>query len=177
MAEIPTWLRATDVILGIISIIAAILVLIFQTLAIQTLIIIIAIGLFLLGLARLLRGIFSKILSDPVRALNVAAGLIVLIAAAVTLLLPGLAVQLLIWILAFSLLIIGVMRLVIGGFTKEFPTWLRGLLIIIGIVTIIFSIAVFIFPTLGEFTLVILLSLALLSSGIGRIGKAVAGSR
>ncbi|MFX1562066.1 MAG: DUF308 domain-containing protein [Promethearchaeota archaeon] len=174
MTEIPTWLRGTDFILGIISIIAAILVLIFQTLAIQTLITIIAIGLILLGLARILRGFFSKILSDYLRTLNVAAGLIVLIGALVTILFPGLAIQLIIWVLAFALLVIGVVRLVIGGFGKAFPIWLRGLLIIIGIITIIFSVAVFVFQSLGELTLVILLSLALLSSGIGRIGKSLA---
>ena len=173
--QVPTWVRITDILLGIIAILASVLVILNTALAIQILILSIALGLVVLGLARILRGVFSKVLSDPIRTLNVAAGLVVAIAALVPLLFPALVVQLILFSLAFVLLLVGVVRVVNGGFGKALPNWLRGVLVILGCATIAFSLAVFLFPAFGEATLALLLALGLLTTGLGRILKGLSG--
>jgi uncharacterized membrane protein HdeD (DUF308 family) len=172
---VPTWVRVTDILLGIIAILASILVILNTALAIQILIFSIGVGLAVLGFARILRGMFSKVLSDPIRALNVAAGLVIAIVALVPLLFPALVVQLILLSLAFVLLLVGIVRLVNGGFGKALPTWLRGVLVVLGIFTIAFALGVFLFPALGEATLALLLALGLLTTGLGRILKGISG--
>ncbi len=173
--QVPTWVRILDILLGIIAVLASVLVIMNTVLAIQILILSIAVGLMVLGFARILRGLFSKVLSDPIRALNVAAGLVVAIVALVPLLFPALVVLLILLSLAFVLLLVGVVRVVNGGFGKALPKWLRGVLVVLGCITIAFSIGVFLFPTFGEATLALLLALGLLTTGVGRILKGLSG--
>lgn len=173
--QVPTWVRVSDILLGIIAVLVSVLVILNTALAIQILILSIAVGLTVVGFARILRGIFSKVLSDPIRALNVAAGLIIAIVALIPLLFPTLVVQLILLSLAFVLLLVGVIRVVNGGFGKALPNWLRVVLVVLGCITIAFSFGVFLFPTFGEATLALLLALGLLTTGLGRILKGISG--
>jgi uncharacterized membrane protein HdeD (DUF308 family) len=75
------------------------------------------------------------------------------------------------------LLIHGIARVVIGGFAKVFSSWLRGLLVVFGLLTIVLSVLVFISPALGFLTLVIILSITFLLNGIARIVSGITGIR
>lgn len=173
----PSWLRAFDIVFGLIAIMLSIVVLLYSELAILTLILILSIVLLVAGIARILAGIFAKYLSDGLRAINVGAGILALVLAIVAMLYPQLATQVLIYLLSFALLIHGITRVVIGGFAKVFPSWLRGLLVVIGLVTIILSVVVFVYTTLGLLTLVFLLSIAFLLNGVARIVSGITGIR
>lgn len=174
-AKIPAWLRIANMLFGIITIIVAMLVIALPGLTITILVILIAVGLILLGLARFLRGLFEEGLSSFLRFLNVIAGLLILVLALATVFLQALVVLLLIWILAAAILILGLVRLLVGIMDKELPTWLRTLLIIVGLISLALSFLIFLVPTLGELTLVILLAWALALNGVSRIINAIAG--
>lgn len=173
----PGWLRALDIVFGLIAIILAVVVLAYQELAILTLIFILSIALLILGIARVIIGISAKYLSDGLRALNVGTGILALVIAIVALLYPELATQMLIYLLSFALLINGIVRLVISGFAKAFPSWLRGLLAVVGLLVIVLSVVVFVSPAMGELTLILLLSINFLLNGIARILSGITGIR
>ncbi|MCX9011581.1 MAG: DUF308 domain-containing protein [Candidatus Methanoperedens sp.] len=59
-AQMPGWMRALAIIVGIISIIAAIIVLLYPAIAVATLITLLAIGLLLIGIERLAIGISGR---------------------------------------------------------------------------------------------------------------------
>ena len=179
MSEVkaPGWLRALDVVFGIIAVILSVVVLAYQELAVLTLIFILAIALLVIGIARVAIGVFAKYLSDGLRAINVGAGILALVLAIVAMLYPQLATQVLIYLLSFALLINGIARVAIGGFAKILAGWLRGLLVVAGLLTIIMSVAVFVYPALGSLALVFVLSFAFLLNGIARIVSGITGVR
>ncbi len=149
MTEIkaPNWLRAFDVIFGLISVVLSVMVLAFQELTILTLIFILSFVLLFLGIARVFGGIFAIYLTGKIRALNVGIGLVAIVMAILALVYPNLTIQFLIYIISFALLLNGVARFVIGGFAKAFPKWVRGFFIVIGLLTIGLSIVVFVYQS------------------------------
>ncbi|MFB0501891.1 MAG: hypothetical protein ACETVP_05415 [Candidatus Bathyarchaeia archaeon] len=80
-------------------------------------------------------------------------------------------------LLSFALLIHGIARVVVGGFAKVFPSWLRGLLVVVGLLTIVLSVTVFISSAVGFLTLVLILSITFLLNGIARIVSGITGIR
>lgn len=179
MSEIraPGWLRALDIVFGLIAIILSVVVLVYQDLAILTMIFVLSIVLLVVGIARIFGGIFAKYLSDGMRAVNVGIGILALVLGAIALLHTDLTTQVLIYILSFALLLNGIARLVIGGFARLLPSWLRGLLTVVGLLTIILSVVVFVSPAFGELTLVLILSITFLLNGIARIASGITGIR
>jgi len=97
--------------------------------------------------------------------------------AIVALLYTDLTTQVLIYILSFVLLLNGVARLVIGGFGRVFPKWLRGFFVVVGVLTIVLSVIVFVSPSLGFLALVLLLSFTFMFNGIARIIQGITGTR
>lgn len=173
----PVWLRALDVVLGLIAIILSIFVLVYPETAIVTLIFILSIALLIVGIARLIIGVSAKYLSNGLRALNLGAGFLSIILAIVALLYPGLATQMLIYLLSFALMFNGIARVVIGGFGKTFPSWLRGLQVVVGLLTIVLSVVAVTFPAFGFLTLIFMLSVSFLLNGIARIVSGIIGIR
>jgi uncharacterized membrane protein HdeD (DUF308 family) len=84
--------------------------------------------------------------------------------------------QVLIYILSFALLLNGIARLVIGGFARALPRWLRGIFVVVGLVTIVLSVFVFVSPAFGFLALVLMLSFTFLFNGIARIAQGIVGT-
>jgi uncharacterized membrane protein HdeD (DUF308 family) len=164
----PGWLRAFDVVFGLIAVILSVVVLAYQELAILTMILVLSVVLLVTGIARIFNGVFARYLSDGIRAANIALGIVALVYADLT-------TQLLIYILSFALLLNGVARLVIGEFGKAFPKWLRAFFAVVGVLTIILAALVFVYSDLGFLALVLLLSFTFMFNGIARIIQGVTG--
>ena len=179
MSEIkaPGWLRAFDIIFGLIAVILSVVVLAYQELAILTLIFVLSIVLLVTGIARIFTGIFAKYLSDGVRALNFGIGLVAIVLGLAAMFYTNLTQQVLIYILSFVLLLNGVARLVIGGFGRAFPKWLRGFFAVVGIFTIILAVVVFVYSEFGFLALVLMLSFTFMFNGIARIIQGITGTQ
>ena len=158
-----------DVILGLIAVLFSLAALAYSEVVISTIIFLISIALFALGAPRIVSGIFLTDLPNGLRVLNVVIGSIALVVSTISLLFPDLTTQVLIFLLAFGLLLIGVVRLVVGLFFSLFFKWIRLLFVISGCFTIFVASIAFIFPELGYFALVWLFSVSLLVNGIIRI--------
>jgi len=169
----PTWLRVTNIVLGVITIVIAILAIAFPGLASSTLILLISLGLFLLGAARILRAVFREGLTQFLRFLNGVIGIIILVLSVAVLILQTLVMLFLIWILSAAFLILGFARVIVAITDNESPSWVRILLVVVGLVTIGLSFLIFLQPALGELTLIIFLAWALFLNGFMRIVKAI----
>jgi uncharacterized membrane protein HdeD (DUF308 family) len=171
----PGWLRAFDIVFGLIAVVLSVVVLAYQELAILTMILVLSIVLLVTGIARIFGGIFAKYLSDGIRAFNVGIGIVAIALGIVALVYPNLTEQVLIYILSFALLLNGVARLLIGGFAKAFPKWLRGFFAVVGILTIVLSVVVFVYSEFGVLALVLMLSFTFMFNGIARIVQGITG--
>lgn len=80
-----------------------------------------------------------------------------------------LGTTILIYLLSFGLIINGMTRVIVGVSTKAFPSWFHSLLVVIGLLAIILSLAVFALPNLTIITLVYILSFNFLINGVARI--------
>jgi uncharacterized membrane protein HdeD (DUF308 family) len=171
----PKWLRTFDVIIGLIGVILSVAVLVYQELAILTLILFLSVALLVIGVARVLTGIFASYLSDGVRTLNFGTGLMAIVLALMSMLYTNLTTQVLIFLLAIVMLLNGVVRVVIGGFERAYPKWFRGLLVVVGASTITVSAVVCVYSNFGFLVLVLMLSFTFMFNGIARIAQGIIG--
>jgi uncharacterized membrane protein HdeD (DUF308 family) len=171
------WLRTFDVVFGLIAVVLSVVVLVYQELAILTMIFVLSFVLLVTGIASIFTGIFAQYLSDGVRALKFGIGLVAIVLGLVAMLYPNLTQQVLIYILSFALLLNGVARLAIGGFGRAFPKWLRGFFAVVGIFTIILAVIVFLYSDFGFFALVLMLSFTFMFNGIARIIQGITGTK
>ena len=173
----PKWLRAFDIISGLIAVILSVIVLAYQELAILTLIFVLSVILLISGIARILTGIFANYLSDGVRTLNFGTGLVAIVLALIAMLYTNLTTQVLIFLLALVMLLNGVVRVVIGGFERAFPKWFRGLLVVVGAATITLSAVVCVYTDFGALVLVLMLSFSFMFNGIARVVQGIMGTK
>jgi uncharacterized membrane protein HdeD (DUF308 family) len=171
----PLWVRVTDVILGILAIGASVFVLVYPVLSLDLLILLIAMGLMLLGIARILRGIFSRVLYGIKRAFSIAYGFIVLVVTLIILLNPAFTTLLSFWVLIAALIAHGFVRIFFGVFSKTYPRRLKYILVIVGVLTLILALMAFLLPYTIGYLVIYLLAVGLLAAGIGRIALGLYG--
>jgi len=162
------WVRALRVIVGLIAIAASVVALTFPGLSVITLLFLLSFVLLFLGIARIAHSVKAKLWSKGLRALYAVVGVVALILGAVVLAFPLLGIATLVFLLAFALLAYGIVSLVIGGSAAAslVSKWMRALLVIVGALSVIFSLVVLVFPGIGLVTLVIWLSVSFLLNGI-----------
>lgn len=165
----PLWVRLTDIILGILAIGASVFVLIYPTFSLDLFILLMAIGLLILGIARIIRGVFTRVLDRFQRALSVAFGFIMLISSLILLLYPALTTLLSFWILIAVLSAHGLIRIFFGAFSKTYPRLLKYILVIIGVITLLSALMAFFLPFAIGFLVIYLLAMGLLVAGVGRV--------
>ena len=162
----PKWLRAFDIISGLIAVILSVIVLAYQELALLTLILVLSVILLISGIARILTGIFANYLSDGVRTLNFGTGLVAIVLALIAMLYTNLTTQVLIFLLALVMLLNGVVRVVIGGFERA-----------LGAATITLSAVVCVYTDFGALVLVLMLSFSFMFNGIARVVQGIMGTK
>jgi uncharacterized membrane protein HdeD (DUF308 family) len=136
-----------------------------------TLLFLLSVALIFLGVARIAHSFAAKLWSKGHRALHAVAGVLALILGGAVLVFPGLGVGTLVFLLAFGLLVYGIISLVIGGsaVARLLSKWVRALLVITGALSVIFSLIVIVYPAIGILTLVVWLSVSFLLNGIESI--------
>lgn len=167
--RIPIWVRVTDVIFGILVIIVGVLIIAYPIFSLDLFIILIAVGLLVLGIARVLRGIFSKVLSSVKRAFSVFVGFILIVGSLFIFLNPFIAILLSFWILAALLSVLGLVRIFTGALAKAYPPKLKYTKVVLGAITLILALMTFVLPLAIGYLVIYLLGVGLITAGIGRI--------
>ncbi len=173
----PHWWRALEVLGGILVIALAAIVLADQQFALTTLVYIVGAALLIGGLSRIGLGVFARIFSPASRGLNLGGGIIAVVLAIIVVLDPSLGISALILILAVALLLVGAVEIVVGGLAKHRPIWLRAIVVIVGVLTVILSALTVLDSALGQTTLALILSIALVFVGIRDIVHGISGHR
>lgn len=175
--RMPGWVRLAEVVLGLVSLLAGIYVLANPPVAILTLVLLLGVGLVFLGWRDIVLGAMSSFLPGWLRVANIVLGLAAFVLSIVVVSSPGFAIATLILILYVALFVRGVSGITMGAAAKHFSRELRGLSIGVGALSIALAIIFLALPLLAVTTLVILLSIGLLVTGLESIGAGVTGRK
>jgi len=178
-------LRASNLLfgLGIIGLAIVVMILTMIQLPILVLILILSIALFISGLVRIINASSIEIIGNEMATYKAMTGLLAMLLAVIiffsTLTQPQEAIALLILVFAFALILSGIVRFSVGYNTKGYPKGFRVFLMIIGGITIVISIVIFILQlALADYlTLIFLLSISLLLNGLAKVILGIIGTK
>ena len=172
----PGWMRAVQIVLGVIAVVGASIALFFPVGATLTAVYILGIVLFFVGIERILIGIFSPSPGSS-RWGTIGLGIIVLIVASIVVVYPLGSTVFILFVLAIALFCDGIARIVHSLAGRGMHAGSRIFGIIAGIFSIIIAILIMVSPIWGAVIAGILISIALLVVGIQIIVAGVTGAR
>jgi uncharacterized membrane protein HdeD (DUF308 family) len=166
------WLRILEIILGIIVLILAGYVLAYPGIAILTLIFVLGIGLFVLGIMSIASA-FAFGVPSGMRVLSLITGVLAIILAIYVVAYQSAGALVLILLLGFGLLLSGMEVIAIGGSVGSGAS--KAASIALGIIAIILAFVVLFNPTVALGTLVFLLAITFVILGIEAIVSGILG--
>jgi uncharacterized membrane protein HdeD (DUF308 family) len=173
----PGWLRILEILGGVLVLAVAFFVLADSTFALTVLAYTLGIGLFILGLSRIFAGAYGRYFAPWFREINAGGGIIALVLGIVVIIDPQLAIGFLTLLVAFALLVVGIVEIVAAGFAKHPPVWVRGLIGVVGILTVILSVFVILDSSLGQLSLALIVAIVLVAVGVRDIAHGISGHR
>ncbi len=111
---VPGWTRGLEVVARVGAIILGIAVIVYQTIAVLTLLVLLCWALIVIGIREIAMGVAARWRSGAVRALGIVAGLLSIVFAFLVIAFPGLGLATLVWLLYLGLIIFGVAEIGIG---------------------------------------------------------------
>ena len=173
----PGWLRVLEILAGVLVLAVAFFVLADSSFALTVLAYTLGIGLFILGLSRIFAGIYGRYFAPWFREINAGGGLIAVVLGIVAIIDPQFALGFLALLVAFALLVVGIVEIVAAVFAKHPPVWVRGLFGIVGVLTGILSIFVILDSSLGQLSLAVIIAIVLVAVGVRDIAHGISGHR
>jgi uncharacterized membrane protein HdeD (DUF308 family) len=170
-------LRFLEILAGVFVLAVAFFVLADYSFALTILAYTLGLGLVILGLSRIFAGIFGRYFAPWFREINAGGGLIALVLGIIAIINPQFLIGFLTLLVAFALLIVGMVEIVVSGFAKHPPVWVRGLIGTVGVLTVILSVLVILDPSLGQFSLAVLIAIVLVAVGVRDIAHGISGHR
>jgi uncharacterized membrane protein HdeD (DUF308 family) len=156
--------RATQIVLGAVAILLAIVAL--TNLGLTILLILIAIVLVIAGFEKTITGLF---IAHNLRYFTIGLGVLTIILAGFALTYPMAAARVLLLILGFSLMVDGFSRIADGLTNRSDKRLIRGFTIAVGILAIIISVGINIIPFWGKLFISKLIAVDLIIIGIQMI--------
>ena len=168
----PGWKRAVQIGLGVIAIALAIYAIIFPGITLVSLVFILAIIFLIIGIERVISGIF---IPSGSRWGTIGLGILVIILASIALAFPvGTTVALFLF-LGFALLFDGIARIIHGFGDKTQRGWSRGFHIGVGALAVIFGGMIIVSPFFGAVLAGLIMGIILILIGIQMISAGVGG--
>ena len=174
---IPSWLRAAQVIVGIVCILLSTAIFLSPGLGSYTLLFLIEITLIIIGSERVASGIASRGTKRSSRAISIGLGLGIIGFAVLGFLTPKLTTQWLIILLGLGLLANGILRIIDGLRNIEYERFTRLFRLGAGAVSIAISILVLVNPRFGFYLLMVIIAVALVVTGIELLMVGIKGKR
>ena len=169
----PDWLRAVQIGLGALTIALSIFALAFPAIAYISVVWMLSIVLFFVGIEQIMAGIFSP---RRFRWSSIGLGVLVLIFAAIAMTFPVAAALTIIIFIGIAFLINGIAR-IIEGFSGKHSGISRAFLVGVGIMAVALSVAVLISPFFGATLAGIIIGIGLLITGAQMIFTGIQGRR
>jgi uncharacterized membrane protein HdeD (DUF308 family) len=175
LEKYPTGLRGLDIVIGFTIIFLGSWIILDTAILEPTLVFLLAVGLVFIGFTRLGKGIFMSEVRKSTRAIKIVTGLFAIILAIAALLFTSLAMSVLITLLTFGIMLLGMARLVVGYSDKDIKQGTRILYTVGGGTVFFFGFIAAIFPSLGLFTLKLILAITFLILGSLRVAAGISG--
>ena len=170
----PGWVRAVQIGLGVLTIALSIFALAFPATAFISIIWILAVVLFFVGIEEIIVGIFSPRRS---KWSTIGLGILVLIFAGIAMSFPVATAITIIIFIGIAFLINGIARIIEGFSGKHHSGISRAFLIGVGILAIVLSVSVLVSPFFGARLAGIIIAIGLLITGIQMIFAGIQGRR
>ena len=174
---IPSWLRAAQVIVGIVCVLLSTTIFLSPGLGSYTLLFLIEITLIIIGSERVASGIASRGTKRSSRAISIGLGLGIIGFAVLGFLTPKLTTQWLIILLGLGLLANGILRIIDGLRNIEYERFTRLFRLGAGAVSVVISILVLVYPRFGFYLLMVIIAVALVVTGIELLMVGIKGKR
>lgn len=171
VAKSPGWLRGIQIGLGIITVILSIYALAFPAVTLLALIVVLAIILFIVGIEKIITGIFL-----PVKGkwATIGLGILVLIFAGLAISFPVATALIVTIFVGIGLIFNGCARIV-EGISGKHSGWAKFFLIGVGILSIVIGTVVLASPLFGAVFVGLIIAIGLLITGIQMIAVGAAG--
>ena len=173
MEKAPGWLRAVAIGLGIIVVILSIYALAYPGAAFVSLVLILGIILFIVGIEKIISGIFFPIKG---RGATIGLGILVLIFAGFVIAFPGFATWIITVFIGIALLFSGAASIA-QAFSGRESGWKKAFLIGVGALLIILGIMVLVSPVFGAQFAGFVIAIGLLIAGIQMIAVGATGRK
>jgi uncharacterized membrane protein HdeD (DUF308 family) len=170
----PKELRILQIVIGIISTIISGLIISDLDLIEEFIVSLLAIILIIVGIERIGFGVLAKISNKLLKILNITFGGLAIILSIITLVYPNIATSFVLALLAGSLMIIGISKIISG--IKDKSKWKKILLIAVGVLSISVGMMVIATPVVGIKLIALILSVCLLLNGIQNIVMGFSGN-
>jgi uncharacterized membrane protein HdeD (DUF308 family) len=170
----PGWKRGVAIGLGVVAIILSILVFVHPGMTIVSIIYILGIILIIVGIEKIISGIF---VASKSRWGTIGLGVLALIFGSIAVGAPVPTAVFVLIMLGIGLLFAGISHIVYGLGSSQSPGWARGFSIGAGALAIALSFLVMVSPLAGAVFVSLILGIALLIIGIEIIAVGVTGTR
>jgi uncharacterized membrane protein HdeD (DUF308 family) len=111
----------------------------------------------------------SRNVSTGYRVLEIILGIFAIGISVYTLIYPAAAAVSLVFVFGIALLVVGILRIGTGAFSGGIPDSARSANVVIGVLAVIVGALVLVYPGIATVTLILLLAIALLVYGLGRV--------
>ena len=175
LEEYPKGARALDILIGFVIVFLGAWVILDPSIVEPTLIFLLSVGLVFIGFTRIGKGILISDLKTSTRSIKIITGLCAIILAIGALYFSDLAVEFLLALLTFGIMLLGLARIAVGYLEDGLKRTTRTFFIIGGGLVFLFGFIAAIFPSLGLFTLRIILGITFLILGSIRIASGATG--
>ena len=167
----PGWLRGIQIGLGIITVILSIYALAFPAVTLLALIVVLAIILFIVGIEKIITGIFLQVKG---KWATIGLGILVLIFAGLAISFPEATALIVTIFVGIGLIFNGCARIV-EGISGKHSGWAKFFLIGVGILSIVIGTVVLASPLFGAVFVGLIIAIGLLITGIQMIAVGAAG--
>ena len=175
LEKYPAGIRGLDIVIGFSIIFLGSWIILDTAILEPTLVFLLAVGLVFIGFTRLGKGIFMSEANKSTRAIKIVTGLFAIILAISALLFSELAMSVLVTLLTFGIMLLGMARLVVGYTEKGIKQGTRIIYVVGGGIVFFFGFIAAIFPSLGLYTLKMILAITFLILGSLRVAAGVSG--
>jgi uncharacterized membrane protein HdeD (DUF308 family) len=163
-------MRAAQIGLGVLAIILSIIALALPGLTFLSLVILLSIVLFFVGIEKIITGIF---IAHKARFATIGLGILTIILAGLAMAYPVAAAIVVVFFLGFALMMDGFARIT----NKANKGWVRGFTIGVGILAVIISVMILASPVFGAVFAGLIIAMALLIIGIQMVAAGASGRR
>jgi len=164
----PYWLRASEVVLGLSSVVLSIVILANLSFQTSQLVLLLSVALLFSAVRMVAAGEVRRRLASLEGFGLVGGGLLAAAVVLVVIFFPDLSFETLVFLFAITLIIQGLGR-VVHSAGRSHPLWLRGSALATGLVTIALAVGAVLVPDIAALTLVPLMAIIVLANGLETI--------